>query len=134
MSRTPVMSLGGLLVVTLMALTAAACGGTDDEAVDTTTGSDPDTAVGVQDPLDCPDDGRMATMVEPPPDTFPGFATPDEAVLAIAETLSIQGEPVLLDGERWIIEDEAGDAVAVVTVGPWADDHWIAQELIACEE
>lgn len=130
MSRTPVMSIGGFLL--LLAMTAAACGGSDDGAVDTTAGSDPDTEIAGRDPLDCPDDSRMATMIEPPPGTFAGFATPEEAVLAATRTLSIRGEPVLLDGDRWIIEDQAGNAVAVVTVGPWADDHWIAQELTAC--
>lgn len=128
MSRTPSTKLGGFLL--MVAVTAAACGGANNTAA----GTDPGTEVSGQDPLDCPDDGRMVTMVEAPPDTFAGFATPDEAVLAIASSLSIQGEPVVLDGDRWIMEDEAGRAIALVTVGPWADDRWIARELTACEE
>jgi len=129
MSRTPSTRFGGFLLI-VVAVTAAACGG----AGDTGAGSAPGTEVGGQDPLDCPDDGRMVTMVEPPPDTFAGFATPDEAVLAIASSLSISGELRFLDGDRWIMEDEAGRAVAVVSVGPWANDRWVARELTACEE
>ncbi len=130
MSRTPSKPNFGIVLLAMVAVAATACGGADV----TVAGSVPGIETSGQDPLDCPDDGRMMTIVEPPPDTFAGFATPEEAVLAATRSLSIRGEPVLLDDDRWIIEDGTGRAVAVVSVVPWADDRWIAHEFTACEE
>lgn len=133
---------GPLLVVAIaLAAIGAACGDsdvvprTDDPATSVTTGAPTTgataTAAPSPDGLDCASEGRMIGHGDPAPE-FAGHATPEEAVLAIASTLSVTGTPRHVEGDSWIIVSDAGLTVARTDVEPWQEGWW-AGEILACD-
>ncbi len=119
---------GGIVCV----LGLAACGGTEAEPDE--TAAPPDTATettstAAPDDLDCAEESRMVSIVEPV-EGFAGYESPEAAAAAIAGTLSVETTPTLRDGV-WYMETSDGRFVARTSVEEFGDGWW-AGELTAC--
>lgn len=92
-----------------------------------------DDPVQASDGLDCDDDTRMVSIMEPPAG-FSGYATPEEAVTAIAAATFVEGTPTNRSGDLWTIESDAGSAVALTRVALWQEGEpgWFAGEITTC--
>ncbi len=120
-------SRGLLVVVALGALLAASCGDAASNGPASLSGPG-GTAESI---LDCPDDGRIVTMIEPSLD-FPGHPSPEAAVMAAASLVPVTGTPRNLEGDLWVVVAEDGRAVARTRVGAW-EQGWLAADVTACE-
>lgn len=114
-------------VVALLAVIGVACG-TGETQVPPTVET---TLAKSVDGLDCVDDVRMMTIVEPAED-FEGHPSPEAAVAAIAKSVGIEGTPELRNA-TWYLRAADGRAVGMAEVGPWGEG-WFAGEMTACDE
>ena len=139
--RLPRSAPSSLLAAVAVAVVTIACGDSgiapatgDRTTISATSGAPstvaPTTGIRAADGLDCEDDERMSTIVEPAPG-FTGHDTPEEAVLAIAIAVSVAGTPKHLERDSWIILSDTGFAVARTDVEPW-QGGWFAGEILAC--
>lgn len=115
-----------------------ACGNGDDTVpttptTTTSTTASPTTIVAA-DGLDCRNEQRMTTIMEPP-EGFAGYPTPQEAAQAAANAsmIPLAGPPENVGGNDWIVRATDGRAVARTQVGPW-DQGWFAGEITACDD
>lgn len=114
-----------LLIVLCSTLIGAACGANAEEP-------EPAETLAPRS-LDC-EGGSMSVTIVEPPSGFSGHPTAREAASALAASLSVSGDLKQVDDEGWVIESEAGTAVAIVSVQRWSEGGWFAGEITTCEE
>lgn len=126
---------GILVAVLVVGSLISACGNDARTTTSTsaTTITGPPTTVAA-DGLDCLNEQRAMTIVEPP-EGFTGYATPEEAArrAAQAPVLPQGGTVENVGGADWIIRTADGRAVGRTEVGPWGQG-WFAGEITTCDD